>query len=59
MATSVDRDRRAESRVAPQETRVDIVVPVLDEAHVLVERITTLHHYLRDHFHHRRQRVDR
>ena len=50
MTTSVDRDRRAEPQDAQHATRVEIVVPVLNEAHVLIERITTLHHYLRDHF---------
>ncbi len=50
MVTSIERDLRAEPRDVEHPTRIDIVVPVFNEAHLLLERVTTLHHYLRDHF---------
>jgi putative flippase GtrA len=50
MVTTFERDRRAAPAATELHPRVDIVVPVYNEAHVLDANITRLHHYLRDHF---------
>jgi putative flippase GtrA len=50
MVTTFEPDRRAEPQLPNQPPRVDVVVPVFNEAHVLDANITNLHHYLRDHF---------
>jgi putative flippase GtrA len=50
MATTThEPDRRAEPEPASP-PKVDVVIPVYNEAHVLDRNVTTLHHYLRDHF---------
>lgn len=50
MASTFERDRRAARADTEVRPRVDIVVPVHNEAHVLDANVTRLHHYLRDRF---------
>lgn len=50
MVSTFEHDRRAAPADTEVRPRVDIVVPVHNEAHVLDANITRLHHYLRDHF---------
>ena len=50
MLSTFEGDRRAAPADAETHPRVDIVVPVYNEAHVLDTNITRLHHYLRDRF---------
>lgn len=50
MVSTFERDRRAATANGEMRPRVDIVIPVHNEAHVLDANVTRLHHYLRDRF---------